>query len=215
MRARSTNQEDPEMTKTAIKNNKNKLRIAALALLGFGATLAFAVPAGAESGQVEVKAQNESKLTLSLSTATSDFGTGLDPSGAASSLAPTVASYNNQPSGAYYVNKGDANFAQTVTVKSNKSWTGSVQATENTQGPGKAGMTIAGNSLRWKSGNMSSLSDADSGTAFTTTADPSVFGGGSQPKGANNTYNFDYSLRVMWTDDPGTFSSIVTYNAQQ
>ncbi len=198
------------MTKTAIKNNKNKLRIAALALLGAAATLTLAVPASAESGQVEVKAQNESKLTLSLSTATSDFGTGLDPSGAASSLAD-VASYNDQPNGAYYVKKGDANFAQTVTVKSNKSWTGSVQAAENT---GTAGMSIAGNSLRWKSGNMSTLSDAQGGSAFTTTANNTAFGSGSQGKGVNS-YSYDYSLRVLWTDDPGTFSSIVTYSAQQ
>jgi len=196
------------MTKTA--NNRNKLKVTALALLGAAATLAFAVPASADSGQVEVKAQNASKLTLSLSTATSDFGTGLDPSGAASSVAD-VASYNDQPNGAYYVKKGDANFAQTVTVKSNKSWTGSVQAAENT---GTAGMKIAGNSLRWKSGNMSTLGDAQGGTAFSTTADNSVFGSASQPNGVNN-YSYDYSLRVLWTDNPGTFSSIVTYTAQQ
>lgn len=52
---RSTNREDPKVTNTA--NNRNKPRMAPLAPLGLGATLAFAVPASAESGQVEAKAQ--------------------------------------------------------------------------------------------------------------------------------------------------------------
>jgi hypothetical protein len=196
------------MMKTA--NNKNKLRIVALALLGFGATLAFAVPAGADSKSVVVTASNASKLTMTLSTNTSDFGSGLDPTGAGA--VGDVVSYNDQPNGAYYVKKGDANFAQTVTVNSNAAWNGSAQAAERV---GTSGMTIAGGSLRWKSGNMSSLPDAQGGSAFTTTPDTNVFGTGPQPKGANNTYNFDYSLRVLWTDDPGTFSSTVTYSAQQ
>jgi hypothetical protein len=29
------------------------------------------------------------------------------------------------------------------------------------------------------------------------------------------TFSYDYSLRVSWTDAPGTFSSVVTYSATQ
>ena len=36
----------------------------------------------------------------------------------------------------------------------------------------------------------------------------------TQPTGVS-TYNYDYSMRVLWTDAPGTFSSIVTYTASQ
>lgn len=185
-------------------------RLLALSALGVTSVLLLAVPAGAESGQVEVKAQNSAKLTLSLSTATSNFGSGLDPSGAASDQ-PDAVGYQDGGNGAYYVKKGTADPAQTVKVSSNTAWTGSVRANESV---GTAGMKIADNSLRWKRGNMANQADAQGGTAFSTLADPTAFGQGAQPKGINS-YDFDYSLRVLWTDDPGTFSSIVTYNAQQ
>lgn len=191
-------------------------RLLALSALGVTSVLLLAVPAGAESGQVEVKAQNSAKLTLSLSTATSNFGSGLDPSGAPAKdpdglPMADVAAYQDGGNGAYYVKKGTADPAQTVKVSSNTAWTGSVRANESV---GTAGMKIADNSLRWKRGNMANQADAQGGTAFSTLADPTAFGQGAQPKGINS-YDFDYSLRVLWTDDPGTFSSIVTYNAQQ
>ena len=79
--------ENDSMREIADLSKKKNNRVRALALAAFGAMgmLVLAVPsADAESGQVEVKAQNTAKLTLSLSTATSNFGSNLDPSGAAS-----------------------------------------------------------------------------------------------------------------------------------
>lgn len=190
----------------------NKLRVAALALFGLLATMLLGAPAPANAvnGQVEVTAQNAAKFSMTLSTATSNFGTNLGPDATASNQSD-VAAYQDATNGAYYV-KSDPGFAQSVTVESNQAWSGSVAAAENT---GTAGMTIAGNSLRWSEGNMASLSDAKSGTAFSTTADNTVFGGGgTQPTGVS-TYNYDYSMRVLWTDAPGDFSSIVTYTASQ
>ncbi len=187
----------------------NKLRIAALALLGMMATVVLAAPASAVNGQVQVTASNAAKFSMTLSTATSNFGTNLGPDGTASNQSD-VAAYQDGNNGAYYV-KSDPGFAQTVTVKSNQAWSGSVSAAENT---GSAGMKIADSSLRWSSGHMTSLNDAKSGTAFSTTANNTVFGVGNQPEGVN-TYNYDYSMRVLWTDAPGNFSSIVTYTASQ
>ncbi len=189
--------------------DNKKLRIAALALFAAVATVVLGAPAGAESGTVQVTASNAAKFSMTLSTGTSNFGTNLGPDGTDSNQSGVV-DYVDGNNGAYYV-KSDPGFAQTVTVKSNQAWSGSVSAAENS---GSSGMKIADGSLRWSSANMSSLSDAQSGTAFSTTANNTVFGVGNQPKGVN-VYNYDYSMRVLWTDDPGTFSSIVTYTASQ
>jgi hypothetical protein len=187
----------------------NKLRVAALALFGMIATMLLGAPANAVNGQVQVTASNAAKFSMTLSTATSNFGTNLGPDATASNQS-NVAAYQDGNNGAYYV-KSDPGFAQSVTVESNQAWNGSVAAAENT---GSSGMKIADSSLRWSEGNMSSLSDAKSGTTFSTTADDTVFGTGNQPAGVS-TYNYDYSMRVLWTDAPGTFSSIVTYTASQ
>jgi hypothetical protein len=157
-------------------------------------------------------------LTLTLDTSSADFGTGLGPDGSPSSL-PAVAAYPNGNAGAFYVRHGAAgNFAVSVTVESSDPYTGSVSATENT---GTAGMKIANNDLRWSLGDMDNLAAAQGGTPFTTAANGTVFNSASScasgaPKQPGRcTFSFDYSLRVSWTDAPGTFSSIVTYSATQ
>jgi hypothetical protein len=173
------------------------------------ATVVLAAPASAVNGQVQVTASNAAKFSVTLSTATSNFGTNLGPDGTPSNQSDVVA-YQDGNNGAYYV-KSDPGFAQTIEVMSNQAWSGSVSAAENT---GSAGMKIADNSLRWSPTHMSSLNDAKSGTAFSTTPDNTVFGLGNQPEGVN-IYNYDYSMRVLWTDAPGTFSSVLTYTASQ
>jgi hypothetical protein len=198
------------MTGTKSATHNNKLGIAALAFFGMVATVVLAGPASAVNGQVQVTASNDAKFSMTLSTATSNFGTNLGPDGTPSNQSD-VAAYQDGNNGAYYVKSDGPGFAQTIEVKSNQAWSGSVSAAENT---GSAGMKIADNSLRWSQGNMTSLNDAKSGTAFSMTPDNTVFGVGNQPAGVN-TYNYDYSLRVLWTDAPGTFSSIVTYTASQ
>src|SRR3712207_2089984 len=120
-------------TINTIRNNK--LRIAALALFGIMATVILDAPASAVNGEVQVSASNAAKFSMTLSTATSNFGTNLGPDGTASNQ-PDVAAYQDGNNGAYYV-KSDTGFAQTVTVKSNQAWSGSVSAAENT---GSAGM---------------------------------------------------------------------------
>jgi hypothetical protein len=157
-------------------------------------------------------------LTLTLDTTSADFGTGLGPDGSPSSL-PAVAAYPNGNAGAFYVRHGAAgNFAVSVTVESTDPYTGLVSATENT---GTAGMKIANNDLRWSLGDIGNLAAAQGGTPFTTAANGTVFDMASScPSGAPKqpgtcTFSYDYSLRVSWTDAPGTFSSVVTYSATQ
>lgn len=159
-----------------------------------------------------------SSLTLTLSTNTADFGTGLGPDGAASSL-PATSVYPDGNTGSYYVRNGAAGSqAVSVTVKSTAPYTASASAAENT---GTAGMRISNGSLRWALGDMTSLAAAQGGKPFTTTPDATVFNQASscasgQPKQQGEcTFRYDYGLRVLWTDTPGAFSSIVTYSAQQ
>jgi hypothetical protein len=157
-------------------------------------------------------------LTLTLDTSSADFGSGLGPDGSPSNQSG-VATYQDGGNGAYYVRHGAAgNFAVSVTVESSDPYTGSVSAAENT---GTAGMKIANNDLRWSLGDMGSLAAAQGGTPFTTAADGTVFDNASScasgaPKQQGRcTFSYDYSLRVFWTDAPGTFSSVVTYSATQ
>lgn len=157
-------------------------------------------------------------LTLTLDTTSADFGTGLGPDGSPSSL-PAVAAYPNGSAGAFYVRHGAAgNFAVSVTVESSDPYTGSVSAAENT---GTAGMKIANNDLRWSLGDMGNLAAAQGGTPFTTATNGTVFdiasscSSGAPKQPGMCTFSFDYSLRVSWTDSPGTLSSVVTYSATQ
>ncbi len=157
-------------------------------------------------------------LTLTLSTGAADFGTGLGPDGSSSSL-PTVAAYPNGNAGALYVRHGAAaNYAVSVTVASSAPYTGSVSATENT---GTAGMRIANNDLRWSLGDMGNLAAAQGGTPFTTAANGTAFdvasscASGTPRQSGNCTFNYDYSLRVSWTDAPGTLASTITYTVTQ
>ena len=157
-------------------------------------------------------------LTLTLDTSSADFGSGLGPDGSPSSL-PAVAAYPNGNAGAFYVRHGAAgNFAVSVTIESTDPYTGSVSATENA---GTAGMKIANGDLRWSLGDMGSLAAAQGGIPFTTAADGLVFNSASScasgaPKQQGKcTFSYDYSLRVSWTDAPGTFNSVITYSATQ
>lgn len=157
-------------------------------------------------------------LTLTLSTGSADFGTGLGPDGSASSL-PSVAAYPNANAGAYYVRHGAAsNHAVSVTVASSEPYTGSVSAAENA---GTAGMRIANNDLRWSLGDMGNLAAAQGGTPFTTAANGTAFNvasscaSGAPKQPGNCTFRYNYSLRVSWTDAPGTFNSAVTYTVTQ
>ena len=158
-------------------------------------------------------------LTMTLSTGSVPFGSGLKPDGSTSDQADAGAGHVDGGDGAYYVKKNaTSGHAVTVTVNSSAPWDGSVRAAEST---GTSGMSIGGGSLRWKLNDMSSLADAKAGTAFITSADSAVFNtarscSSGSAKGAGVcTYNFDYSLRVRWTDAPGTFSSVITYCASQ
>ncbi|WP_273844085.1 hypothetical protein [Rubrobacter calidifluminis] len=180
--------------------------LAGLLVLGLWARGAYA-----DSGSVTVTASNAAKFSLSLSTNSVDFGN-VDPSGAPSNQ-QDVTAYVDGANGAYYV-KSISGYAETVKVSSNAPWSGSVSAAENT---GTSGMKIASGSLRWALGDISSLAQAQGATPFSTTPDTSVFNtasscsSGATLQAGSCTYNFDYALRVLWTNAPGTFSSVVTY----
>lgn len=154
-------------------------------------------------------------LSMSLSTSSATFGNNLSASGSPSDQ-PDVGVFS-AAGRAYYVKSGaPSSYAVSVTVTSNTPWSGSVSATENT---GTSGMKISEGSMRWTLGDTTSLGQAQNATPFTTSGDSTVFNNASScSSGAplqpgSCVYNFDYILRVLWTDAPGSFNSVVTYTA--
>jgi hypothetical protein len=203
-------------TRTTSVSVKQILRVTALAVLLCLSLLPTGL-ATADTGTVTVTGTSQDAFTFSFS-GTAAYGTGMTPKADAAS-GSNVTAYNDQPNGAYYVAHSSASsYAVVVTVSSTKAWSGSVAAATNT---GTSGMTIAGGALRWKLGDITSLAEASSATAFSSTADTSVWNTASScSSGATLsagvcTYNYDIALRVRWIDTPGTFSSVVTYTATQ
>jgi hypothetical protein len=184
------------------------LRILALAVVA--AALVAAPPVSGETGTVTVSATNNAKITITIADTSAAFGTNLDPSGPASNSTDTVAVYTGSTGnqGAYYVWKSGGS-GLTVTVRSNRSWNGTVQASENSGTA--ASMTVASGVLRWAETEPTSYSACSSATAFGTTAGTWK---SNIAKGVNS-YTLYYCLRVDWDDDPGTFSSTVTYTVTQ
>jgi hypothetical protein len=171
-----------------------------------------AIPAGAASGGVSASGTNNANITITLSDSTADFGTNLDPSGTASNSSDTVVarvgSTGNE--GAYYEWKANGGSGLTVTVKSNKTWNGTVQASENSGT--SSSMTVASGALRYAEGSEpTSYAACSSGTAFATTAQSWK----SNVAKGKSSYTQYYCLRVDWTDDPGTFASSTTYTVTQ
>jgi hypothetical protein len=194
------------------------LRALLLLALLFGLTMLSASRVSADTGTVTVTATSIAKFSLSLSSTSVVFGATLSPDGTGAT--GSVASYPDGTHGAYFVQNGTAStYAVAATVASNKAWSGSVSATENLSG---SGITITGGGLRWLLNDMGSLAQAQGGSAFALTPDTAVWdaasscttGGATKVKGVC-TYNFDYSIRVRWIDDPGAFSSTLTYLAAQ
>ena len=191
---------------------------ALLAVAGAALLVPGSRPAQADTGTVTVSAATQSSFSLTLDTGAVPFGTNLGPDAVASNAVNTVG-YLDADNGAYYVKNGSAGVhAVVATVKSTAPWTGSVSAAENT---GSGGITIAGGGLRWSLGDIGSLAAAKAGIPFSTSGDGTAFDtastclSGSTKNAGVCSYNFDYSLRVRWTDTAGTFTSVITYSASQ
>ncbi|MBI4336595.1 MAG: hypothetical protein HY683_02025 [Chloroflexi bacterium] len=201
------------MGSTALIISGSRKRAAVLAAAVVMLALLVALSAarvGAEQGGVSASAEGQAKITITISDGTSDFGTNLDPTCPASNSTDTVdglaGSSGNQ--GCYYAWKSGGS-GMTVTVKSNKTWNGTVLASENTGT--SASITVASGALRWTATAPASYSECASATAFGATAQSwqSSVGKGT------NSYAYYYCLRVDWNDDPGTFSSSATYEVTQ
>jgi hypothetical protein len=173
-------------------------------------TLAIAIPASAAqgTGSVTVQATNNAAITIAVSDGTADFGTNIDPLGTDSNSSDVNQVVDFQDaSGSYYVWRSNGGNGLTITVKSNKSWTGSVVATENT-GTSKS-MTVESGVLRFRPTIPANYYDAALSQPFTLT---SLSFEAAGTKGVHS-YSHYYALRVSWADDPGTFVSSVAYSA--
>jgi hypothetical protein len=182
-------------------------RSAALATLLAALSLAtLAAPASADSGAVTVTATNNAKLTMTIGTPSAHFGSALDPTGAGTAGQVSATAPGSGDQGVYYVWSPSGAL---VTVKSNKTWNGTVQASENS---GSAtSLSVASGALRFDASNPSTYAAASTASAFATT--PTTWQQNHTKGSSSFTYN--YLLRVDWSDDPGTFTSTVTYSATQ
>ncbi len=190
------------------------LRIVLGAMLVVALVLAAlpANPAWAVGGSVTAGGTNNAKISITIGDGSADFGTNLDPEGTDSSSADTVLDYQGSTGnqGSYYVWKSTSGTGLSIEVKSNKVWNGTYQAAENI---GTAtSMTIASSVLLF-SGGSDPASYADCGSATALTITPTSWQ--TSIAAGKNTYTHYYCLRVDWNDDPGTFSSIVTYTVTQ
>jgi len=194
-------------------NGLHRIMIGIGVALVAGALVAvMANTAGAASGGVSASGTNNANITITLSDSTADFGTNLDPSGTASNSSDTVVaragSTGNQ--GAYYEWKANGGTGLSIEVKSNKTWNGTVQASENSGT--SSSMTVASGALKYAEGSEpTSYAACAAGTAFATTAQTWK----SNVSKGKSTYTQYYCLRVDWTDDPGTFASSTTYTVTQ
>jgi hypothetical protein len=150
-------------------------------------------------------------ITVIVSDGTAQFGTSISPQGDDSDSPDAVSDYQgavgNQ--GSYYVWKSSGGTGVGLTVKSNRTWNGTVGATENT-GTSPT-MTIASGVLRYATTQPVTYAACASSTAFTTT---SVTWQSNVGPGIT-AYTYFYCLRVDWDDDPGIFQSTVAYSVSQ
>ena len=167
--------------------------------------------ASAETQVIVASGTNVAKITVSIDDTSAAFGTNLDPGGTNSNSIDTVVDYQgafgNQ--GSYYV-WGASGSGATIAVKSNKVWSGTLDATEN--GGTASSMTILSGVLKY-SEDVAPNSYATCGLATALTTAPASWKS-SVAKG-KYSYSHYYCLRVDWDDDPGTFSSTITYTVTQ
>src|SRR3989304_381824 len=121
--------------------------IGVVAVLGLLLALALGLTlggsAGGVTGGVTASGTAADKITITIADATADFGTTMDAACTAAGSSDTVTGYDGSSGneGCAYAWKA-AGSGLSVTVKSNKTWNGTIVATENA---GTAtGLTIAG-----------------------------------------------------------------------
>jgi hypothetical protein len=188
--------------------------------LALGAMCALAIsvsafPSVAQAVDDTITATGTSTATFNFAVdeTAAPFGTNLDPNGTDSNAAGVV-DYQNTNGSFYAISD-----AATATIESNKAYSGSVAAADNT---GSSTTMTPAASLKWKLGGMSSLADASTGaTPFTSSANATVFdtasgcSSGTAKSAGDCSFDYGYSLNEKWTDMPGSFSSVLTYSAVQ
>jgi hypothetical protein len=173
-------------------------------MLSMGSALALG-----DSGNVTVTATNTARLSLTVVDSSADYGNGIGPDGLPVGGEISSVTSTNGDEGAYFVWSPSVN--PNITVKSNKTWTGSVLATENNGLGASSTMKIANGSLRFGTSVPGTYAAAAAGTAFdaVTPLDP---GGWTNHASGVSTFHYYYFLRVDWTDEIGGFNSTVTYS---
>jgi hypothetical protein len=184
-------------------------RLQSLAIaLGLSASLLTMGNALALDGTVTVTATNTTRLSLTIQDNSAAFGAGIGPDGTGTGgeISSVLGTSGNE--GAYYI--WSPSSTPNITVKSNKTWTGTVLASENNGVGASSTITIASGALRYGTALPGTYAAAAGGTAFTDSA-VSPSGWLNQPRGVS-TFHYYYFLRVDWDDEIGGFNSTVTYS---
>lgn len=164
-------------------------------------------PSAANSASATDTTTANGVLSLTISVSSASFGA-VSPTGDLDPSATGVSSYPDAQ-GSYYILDGGPSGAVRVRVSSNGAWSGGCWADENT---GTAATIRVGQGyLQWTQAGVAAWAPLDT-TAGAPPYDNACFP--SRGTG-DNQYDFDYRLRITWTDDPGSFSSVVTYAASQ
>jgi hypothetical protein len=150
-----------------------------------------------EAADAELAATEEVALTLTVDSEEVSFGR----VSATAELDPAIAGLSSAADerGAYYVLTG----AVAVTVSAGAPWTGNCRAEENT---GTAStVAIAGDRLEWR------LAGTATWSAFSPNRpDPGCF---PRPDLGTQTFVYDLRLRVEADDPPGTFRTVLVFEA--
>jgi hypothetical protein len=103
----------------------------------------------------------------------------------------------------YMVNDGSGNYAIKLTVTSNVTWDYTVQASQDLTDGAK---TIPISQLKW---------DTDPGSTWASFTTSTYTISSNNPATSGTSYTYDYQLNITWNDDPGTYSTTITYTALQ
>lgn len=167
-------------------------------------------PSGSQAS-VEVSGNNDGVTVITLSDTSANFGT-INPLASVSESDDVVNGFQGKmgEEGSYYAWKSATGTGLTVTVKSNRSWSGTIRATEN-QGTSDT-LTIASGSLRYVEGSEPTGYDDCANARVLSTSDN--LWRGPEPQGISPFVHY-YCLRSDWHDEPGTFLSNVIYTVSQ
>ena len=190
-----------------MKNLKLMAGLLVVVATAFGALMVSTVHAQTSGGVAASGALN-AKITISLGDTTLALGTP-DPACEGNTDGTTVGEFTvyNGTSG----NQGCAYVwaSLTVTVKSNRAWTGDIDGADGTP---TSGVSVVNSNFRYDtSAAQTTYAECNTSTALATTTSEWEATGAV----GNNIYSFYHCVQLDWDDADGSIDSTITYTVSQ